>query len=201
MSPKQILATCVAVLAAGVLVLTMAAPATATYRPRLTFNLTVLGDVPADAQFGVYVQTDPPPSDRQTHFWFCANGNEPVAGCGPGPRLKSGDTMTVELSMPTAPDSAVTTIAYRFDRVVRRDGFRWPQDWQSVYSGRVTLRTGDGRGVVNLTYDYNLGLPNTAMAPLQPDGGIVPVLLLTGAVVCGFGVWWRGYRRPGSAPR
>jgi hypothetical protein len=56
---------------------------------------------------------------------------------------------------------------FRYDRVVRADSARSPGDWQPFYEGHVTLSAADRRPVINMTYDYNLGVPNAAPASLS----------------------------------
>lgn len=137
--------------------------------PTITFHLTVLGDVPTHAQFGLYVQTDPPTADVQTHYFFCPNGNLPLAFCGRGPDpdpyvLGSGVTMTYAVSWPLAEISDhPVTIVYRYDRVVRGDGRTWPGQWRPFYEARLTVPRGQRGATIYMTYDYNLRVPDTAM--------------------------------------
>jgi hypothetical protein len=172
----------------------VASPSAASegFRPRLDFTLTILGDVPKAPIFGIYVQTDPPTPDVQTHYWICpAGGPVPTYTCA------SGETSSFSFTYDRVPDDVEVTFVFRYDRHVGdADGpARWPQEWESFYEGRVTLSAARPTASFHMTYNYNLGVPDTA-APAQDGSPPPPVLpFVTGVLVLVLGVTMEGLFR------
>lgn len=161
--------------------LVVASPSAAAegYRPRLEFKLTVLGDVPKAPIFGVYIQTDPPTPDVQTHHWICpAGGPDPIYTCA------SGETSTFSFTYDRVPHDVDVTFVFRYDRHVGdADGPAWwPQEWKSFYEGRVTLTAARPTASFHMTYDYNLGMPDTAMPPADASPPLRALPVLTAAL-------------------
>jgi hypothetical protein len=176
-SQKSLRPAITSVLAAWVLVLAAASPV-AAYRPELTFNLTLLGDVPKHEIFAIYLQTDPPSYDATLH-WIC-----PAGGPAPTFRCVSGETSTYRVTFPRERNEVATTWVFRYQRWLGDDpeGPVGPRDFRTFYEGRVTLTAEQPTAVFNVTYDFNLELPDAAAALRDRDEPALGLVVLLGLV-------------------
>jgi hypothetical protein len=125
------------------------------------FRLTLAGPVPNDAAFNLHLDTVPA-SAGQTGFNFCALSDY-TRPCLSGKTYMYG----------VGGFEVGTVLAFRFER--------WNGERnEPIYSGRVTLTRADPDHTFTVTYDYSLGLPNTAVSPTQsgPLIWLVPGALL-----------------------
>jgi hypothetical protein len=132
--------------------------------PGPTLNLKLAGPVPRDAAFNLYLDTDPPTAG-QTGINVCALSDY-TRPC------VSGKTFTFSF----LGYDAGTTLVFRFERW---DGHRNVP----FYSGRVTITAENPNPVFNVTYDYNLGMPDTAIAPPEVNHSVVGWLVVAEAAL------------------
>jgi hypothetical protein len=158
--------------------LALPAPARAADEMGVTFKLTVLGDVPEDAQFTLVDTSPGRVVDRV--LWFC----------GPAPGFakpcQSGKTYTYRITEMDAGQ----TFQFHYEAVL--DGRRI-----TLYEGQAAPTQENPHPTFRVTYDFNLSLPNTAFAPeVGTHAGPWAVVATTVLLVMVAAARFRRYPRP-----
>lgn len=156
-----------AALAVAVLVVTLAPHAAGRTVPGPRFHLALAGVVPADEEFVLYVQTDPPMLE-QTRVNFCEAANEATSPDVSFAVCASGE----QYGLFPATFEAGTVIEFRYERWVGGRAV-------TFYEGRVTVTEENPNPTFTVTYDYSLRLPDTAMSGRPSTAPIAVALLLT----------------------
>jgi hypothetical protein len=152
-----------------------------TARRGPVWSLTLIGNVPDDAEFAV-VNTSQ--GDVFTVYSLCGPGRD-ITPC------QSGGTYTHRITRWPGGDPWKWTMPFQYVRIV--DG-----RWITLYEDQVTPTRANPHPSFHVTYDFNRTVPDTAIAP---DAGAEPVTLASVAaalvlVTVAANARFRRYPRP-----